>query len=126
VDVRQRRWNVTEKYFISVPDKFGKSARDADLPINPTAASLLAASSAPCKTEQTTVEFGAARQQITTEVARKTLAETRKKRPRRAKKFPADKLGDRLVKLLERYRERWNQKELGRSSASANGLCQEQ
>ncbi len=37
------------------------------------------------------------------------MAETKKKkRPRRQKAVPSDKLGLRLVKVLDRYRERWH------------------
>jgi len=40
------------------------------------------------------------------------LAEARKKGRRKAKRLPADKLGVRLVKVLERWRQRWSAKEL--------------
>ncbi len=41
------------------------------------------------------------------------MAEAKKKqRPRRRKVVPSEKLGLRLVDVLERYKERWNQKEL--------------
>jgi hypothetical protein len=36
----------------------------------------------------------------------------KKKRPRRQKAVPADKLGLRLVKVLERYKARWHPDEL--------------
>ena len=36
----------------------------------------------------------------------------RKKRPKRPKAVPSDKLAGRLVNVLERYRDRWDPKEL--------------
>lgn len=102
----------TARNFMSVAERFGKSARVAKLTIDPTAAYLLAAASAPDEARQTAVERAEAGEQITTAVAKEILAETRKKRPRRGKAIPTDKLGVRLVKVLERYQERWNQKEL--------------
>ena len=54
------------------------------------------------------MERAEAGEQITTAVARKILAETRKQKPKEAKPVPADK----LVKSLEGYKERWNQKDL--------------
>ena len=102
----------TARNFMSVAERFGKSARVAELTIDPTAAYLLAAPSAPDEARQTAVERAEAGERVTTAVAKEILAETRKKRPRRSKAIPADKLGVRLVKSLERYKERWNQKEL--------------
>jgi hypothetical protein len=102
----------TARYFMSVAEGFGKTARVAELTIDPTAAYLLAAPSAPDEARQTAVERAEAGEHVTTAVAKEILAETRKKRPRRGKAIPADKLGVRLVKSLERYKERWNQKEL--------------
>ena len=58
------------------------------------------------------MERAEAGEQITTAVAKEILADTRKKRPRRKKAIPTEKLGLRLVGVLERYKERWNQKEL--------------
>ena len=45
-------------------------------------------------------------------VAKEILAETKKKRTRRAKTVPTNKLSGRLIKVLERFRDRWNKKEL--------------
>ncbi len=107
-------WTVrTAQNFMSVADQFGGNTKViSHLPIDPTAAYLLAAPSAPDEARQTAVERAEGGQQITTAVAKEILAETRKKRPRRGQAIAADKLGVRLVKSLERYRERWNQKEL--------------
>ena len=99
--------------FMAVAEAFGpKTEIIADLAIQPTAAYLLAAPSAPDEARQTALERAEAGEQITTAVAKEILAETRKKRPRRKKAVPSEKLGLRLVKSLERYKERWNQKEL--------------
>jgi hypothetical protein len=52
-------------------------------------------------------------EEITFAAAREIVAEARKrKRPRRQKTILADKLAGRLVAVLERYRNRWDAKEL--------------
>ena len=99
--------------FMAVAKAFGaKSEIIADLAIQPTAAYLLAAPSAPDEARQAALERDEAGEQITSAVAKEILAETRKQRPRRKKAVPSEKLGLRLVGVLERYKERWNQKEL--------------
>jgi hypothetical protein len=45
-------------------------------------------------------------------VAKEILAKARKKQARKAKVLPADKLGGRLAKVLSRFRERWDLKDL--------------
>ena len=103
----------TARNFMSVAEQFGKSANFADLPIQPSAAYLLAAPSTPDEARQAALERAEAGEQITTSIAKEILAEARKKkRPKRRKAVSSDKLGVRLVKSLERYKERWNQKEL--------------
>jgi hypothetical protein len=98
--------------FMSVAEKF-KSAKIADLPIQPSAAYLLAAPSVPDEAREKAVEKAEAGEEITFAAAREIVAEARKKkRPRRQKTIPAEKLGGRLVSVLERYRDRWNPKEL--------------
>jgi len=100
--------------FMSVAERFGvKSAIIADLTIQPTAAYLLAGPSVPDEAREKAVERAEAGEQITTAVAKEIVAETRKKkRPRRQKSQPAEKLSGRLGKVLERYRERWDPKEM--------------
>jgi hypothetical protein len=100
--------------FMSVAERFGaKSAIIADLTIQPTAAYLLAGPSVPDEAREKAVERAEAGEQITTAVAKQILAETRKKkRPRRQKSVQTDKLSGRLGKVLERYRDRWDPKEL--------------
>jgi len=103
----------TARNFMAVAEGFGKTETISDLTIQPTAAYLLAAPSAPDEARETAIERAEAGEQITTAVAKEILAETRKKkRPKQQKALSADKLGLRLVKSLERYKERWNQKEL--------------
>ncbi len=98
--------------FMSVAEQF-KSAKIADLPIQPSAAYLLAAPSVPDEARQRAVEKAEAGEEITVATAKEIVAEARKKkRPRRQKTMPADKLAGRLVTVLERYRDRWDPKEL--------------
>jgi hypothetical protein len=98
--------------FMSVAENF-KSAKIADLPIQPSAAYLLAAPSVPDEAGEKAVEKAEAGEQITFATAREIVAEARKKkRPRRSKTLPADELAGRLVTVLERYRDRWDPKEL--------------
>jgi hypothetical protein len=100
--------------FMSVAERFGaKTEIIADLTIQPTAAYLLAAPSVPDEARQLALERAESGEKITTSVAREIVAETKKKkRPRRQKQVPPDKLATRLVRVLEGYRERWNPKEL--------------
>jgi gas vesicle protein len=98
--------------FMSVAEKF-KSAKIADLPIQPSAAYFLAAPSVPDEARDKAVEKAEAGEEITFAAAKEIVAEARKKkRPRRQKTMPADKLAVRLVNMLERYRDRWDPKEL--------------
>lgn len=98
--------------FMSVAERF-KSAKFADLPIQPSAAYLLAAPAGPDEAREVAIEKAEAGEEITFATARKIVAEARKKRrPRQQKALPSDKLGLRLMKSLERYKERWNPKEL--------------
>jgi hypothetical protein len=100
--------------FMSVAERFGpKTEIIADLTIQPTAAYLLAAPTVPDEAREKAVERAEAGEQITTAIAKEILAETRKKkRPRRQKAILSSKLAGRLMKVLERYRDRWDSKEL--------------
>jgi hypothetical protein len=99
--------------FMAVAQTFGpKTEIIADLTIQPTAAYLLAAPSAPDEAREEAIKRAEAGEKVTTDVARKILAETRKKKPRKRKPQPTEKLGARLVKVLDRYRKRWNPQEL--------------
>jgi hypothetical protein len=98
--------------FMSVAEQF-KSAKIADLPIQPSAAYLLAAPSVPDEAREKAVEKAEAGEEITFATAREIVAEVRKrKRPRRPRMVRTEKLAIRLVTVLERYRDRWDPKEL--------------
>ena len=101
----------TAQNFMSVAESF-KSAKFADLPIQPSAAYLLAAPAVPDSARQVAIEKAEAGEEITFSAAKEIVAEAKKKGKKKAKAVPADKLGLRLVNVLERYKERWNQKEL--------------
>jgi hypothetical protein len=93
--------------FMSVAERF-KSAKFAELPIQPSAAYLLAAPAVPDEARQVAIEKAEAGEEITFTTAKEIVAEAKKKRrPRRQKAVPADKLGVRLIKMLRRYQERW-------------------
>jgi hypothetical protein len=97
----------TAQNFMSVAERFN-SANFAELPIQPSAAYLLAAPAVPDEARQVAVEKAEAGEEITFATAREIVAEAKKKRrPRRQKAVPADKLGVRLIKTLRRYQERW-------------------
>jgi hypothetical protein len=102
--------------FMSVAERFGpKTEIIADLTIQPTAAYLLAAPTVPDEAREKAVERAEAGEQITTAVAREIVAETKKKkRPRRQKAIPSEKLAGRLASVLERYHARWDPKELAK------------
>jgi hypothetical protein len=101
----------TAQNFMSVAESF-KSAKFADLPIQPSAAYLLAAPAVPDSARQVAIEKAEAGEEITFSSAKEIVAEAKKKGKKKAKPIPSEKLGLRLVSVLERYRERWNQKEL--------------
>lgn len=103
----------TARNFMAVAEQFGKSAKVADLPIQASAAYLLAAPAVPDEARQVAIRKAEAGEEITFAAAKEIVAEAKKRRrPRRHKVLPADKLGLRLVKVLERYKERWEPKEL--------------
>jgi gas vesicle protein len=102
----------TAQNFMSVAERF-QSAKFAELPIQPSAAYLLAAPAVPDEARQVAVEKAEAGKEITVATAREIVAEAKKKRrPRRQKPVPADKLAGRLTEALERWRQRWNPDEL--------------
>jgi len=101
----------TAQNFMSVAESF-KSAKFADLPIQPSAAYLLAAPAVPDSARQVAIEKAEAGEEITFSTAKEIVAEAKKKGKKKTKPVPADKLAVRLVNVLDRFRERWNQKEL--------------
>jgi hypothetical protein len=103
----------TARNFMAVAEQFGpKTEMISDLQIEPTAAYLLAAPSAPDEARQAAVELAESGKRITAKVAKKILADERKKPGRRRRRASAEKLGERLERVLTRLRDQWNQKEL--------------
>jgi hypothetical protein len=90
----------TAQNFMSVAERF-KSAKFAELPIQPSAAYLLAAPAVPDEARQVAIEKAEAGEEITFTTAKEIVAEAKKKRkPRRRKAVPTEKLGLRLIKVL--------------------------
>ncbi len=89
----------TAQNFMSVAERF-KSAIIADLPIQPTAAYLLAAPAVPDQAREVAIEKAKAGEQITVAAAKEIVAEAKKKGKRKAKPIPTDKLGLRLGRVL--------------------------
>src|SRR5205823_6552311 len=84
----------TAQNLMSVAERFGANPKLlSHLIIQPTAAYLLAAPSVPDEAREVAVEMAKAGEEITTKVAKKILAETRKKRPKKGKPVPTEKLG---------------------------------
>jgi hypothetical protein len=103
----------TAQNFMNVAEQFGPKAKlISDFTIQPTAAYLLAAPSVPEKAREAAVERAEAGEEITTGVAKEIIAKLRKRAARRTRTVPVEKLSPRLVKVLEKYKERWDQKEL--------------
>jgi hypothetical protein len=103
----------TARNFMAVAEHFGpKTEIISDLTIQPTAAYLLAAPSAPDEALEAAIERAEAGEQITTAVAKEILAKTRKKKSRQKKNVSPDALTQRLAKVLGRYQELWDQQDL--------------
>jgi hypothetical protein len=103
----------TARNFMAVAEHFGpKTEIISDLTIQPTAAYLLAAPSAPDEAREAAIERAEAGEQITTAVAKEILAKSRKKKRRQSRNTSPDALTQKLTKVLDRYRELWDQKEL--------------
>jgi hypothetical protein len=103
----------TARNFMAVAEQFGpKTEMISDLKIEPTAAYLLAAPSAPAEAREVAVERAEAGERITAKVAKQILAEKRKKPGKRRKRASAEELTGKLEAVLVRFRDRWNHKEL--------------
>jgi hypothetical protein len=103
----------TARNFMAVAEHFGpKTEIISDLTIQPTAAYLLAAPSAPDEAREAAIERAEAGEQITTAVAKEILAKSRKKKARQRRNARPDVLSQRLTKVLGRYQELWDQKDL--------------
>ena len=97
---------------MSVAERF-KSGNFSQLPIQPSAAYLLAAPAVPDEARQLAVEKAEAGEEITFTAAKEIVAEAKKKStPRRKKPVATERLGLRLTKVLEKYRHQWDSKEL--------------
>jgi hypothetical protein len=81
----------TVRNFMDVSQRFGKSANFADLPIQPSAAYLLAAPSVPDEAWRSAIEMAFEGEQITTKMARKIVAKARKRKTKTAKPVAPDK-----------------------------------
>lgn len=102
----------TAQNFMSVAENF-KSAKFAELPIQPSAAYLLAAPTVPDEARQVAIEKAEAGEAITFTTAKEIVAEAKKKkRPKRQKSIPTEKLGLRLMKMLEKHKEKWKTDDL--------------
>jgi hypothetical protein len=97
---------------MAVAEGFGKRKLISDLQIDPTAAYLLAAPSAPDEARETAVERAEAGERVTTAVAKEILAKARRKTTRKGRTLSAEKLLPRLIKSLERFRDRCNPKDV--------------
>src|SRR5690348_9369252 len=76
----------TARNFMAVAKQFGKAAKTAALPIQPSAACLLAAPAVPDEARQVAVEKAEAGEEITVATAREIVAEAKKeRRPKRQK-----------------------------------------
>jgi hypothetical protein len=106
----------TARNFMTVAIRFGpKTERIADLRIDPTAAYLLAAPSAPEEASEMAVERAENGERITVSVAREILGTLRKQpipRAARPPELPTGRLLGHLLEALESFRRRWAPQEL--------------
>jgi hypothetical protein len=103
----------TARNFMAVAEQFGtKTEIISDLRIDPTAAYLLAAPSAPDEAREAAVKLAEEGERVTPKVAKQLLAKERRKSSRRKKGASSGKLSEKLLTVLSRFQERWNQKEL--------------
>ncbi len=102
----------TARNFMAVAEQFGKTEMISDLKIEPTAAYLLAAPSAPDEAREAAVKLAEDGERVTPKIAKELLAKERRKTSRRKKGASSEKLAEKLLKVLTRFQERWNPKEL--------------
>lgn len=102
----------TARHFMAVAQRFGpKTEMISDLPIEPTAAYLLAAPSAPQEATEIALQRAQRGEKITAAVAKDILGTLRKKPVRPAKnlpELPTGKLLGQLLESLESFRQRWH------------------
>jgi len=110
----------TARNFMAVAEHFGpKSEMISDLAIAPTAAYLLAGPSVPFEARQVAIDRAASGETITAAVAKEIMGAARKKNLANASHTANANLEGKLAKLLARFRERLNPRDLG---AFANRL----
>jgi hypothetical protein len=107
----------TARNFMIVAERFGtKMAIIADLRIDPTAAYLLAAPSAPEAASEVAIQRAERGERITASVAKEILSSLREKPPHHQERssgvLPANKLLGQLLESLESFRQRWNPREV--------------
>jgi Protein of unknown function (DUF3102) len=103
----------TARNFMAVAERFGpKTEIISEMRIDPTAAYLLAAPSAPDKARQAAVQRAEGGERITTNVAKDILAMARKKAMGKTGVTSTEQLGERLTKALQRFRQRWDARKL--------------
>ena|SRR5579884_1493981 len=107
----------TARNFMIVAQRFGaKSAIIADLPIDPTAAYLLAAVSVPEEAVTTALRRAQRGERVTVAVAKEILSKVRKMSDRHSARppvvLPATKLLGQLLESLESFRRRWNPRQV--------------
>jgi hypothetical protein len=107
----------TARYFMTVAVRFGsKPATLADLPIEPTAAYLLAAPSAPEEASEEAVRRAENGEVITADIAREILGILKNKpaqgEKERSSALSARKLLGELLESLETFRRRWQPEQL--------------
>jgi hypothetical protein len=116
----------TARNFMAVAEQFGsKSASIADLAITPTAAYLLAAPSTPFEARQAALDRAAAGETITATIAQEIVCATRKRPQQQGKPLPAHKLLLRLARVLGRFRDRWNPRDLPDLAHQLRGFADE-
>lgn len=106
----------TARHFMAVAERFGaKTEIISELRIDPTAAYLLAAPSAPEEASAAALQRAANGERITVAVAKQILVKLRPKQspqlPRQPQ-LPTDKLLGQLLESLESFRRRWNPRQL--------------
>lgn len=103
----------TARNFMAVAQHFGaKTEIISDLGITPTAAYMLAAPSAPDEARELALERAEAGEQVTPTVAKEILAKARKKVAEMPKTISTEDLATKLLRSLERFRDRWSAKEI--------------
>jgi hypothetical protein len=97
----------TAELWMSVAERFGaKSATFAHLPIQPSAAYLLASPGVPEKAFKSAIKQAEEGETITLNVAKKIRAEAMGK-PKSRRKMTTQKMALKLRGILEQYREMW-------------------